>query len=167
MSNFLKKLFFKVVSHIWFMFVTTSLKDSTSNTTSAMYTVNLRIRNHLEQKSSPLFKIRQRRLCCSIILVTYRHRGHFSGLREKHLYHVTIRSAKYVTTPPHPTPPIPAPPHHPTPSHAPPHPAPCLHITHPVFNQVSPTTHSSNASVARGDTKTATGIGRVPAGKNC
>ena len=34
-----------------------------------------------------------------------------------------------------------------------PPPAPCLHLTHPVFNPVSPTTHSLNASVARGDKK--------------
>ena len=31
-------------------------------------------------------------------------------------------------------------------------PAPFLHLTHPVFNPVSPTTPSLNASVARGDT---------------
>ena len=31
-------------------------------------------------------------------------------------------------------------------------PAPCLHTTHPVFNPVLPTTHSSNASATRGDT---------------
>ena len=41
---------------------------------------------------------------------------------------------------------------------APPHPAslypaPCLHLTEPVFNPVTPTTHSPNASVASGDTK--------------
>ena len=30
--------------------------------------------------------------------------------------------------------------------------APYLHLTHPVFNPVSPTAHSLNASVARGDT---------------
>ena len=41
---------------------------------------------------------------------------------------VSIRSAKYVTA-------LPPPPK--------PHPAPCLHLTHPVFNPVSPTTHSS------------------------
>ena len=41
---------------------------------------------------------------------------------------------------------------------APPRPAPpplrgpCLHLTHKVFNPLSPTTHSLNASVARGDT---------------
>ena len=42
----------------------------------------------------------------------------------------------------------------------PPHPAttqptpprPVLHLTHPIINPVSPTTHSSNASVLRGDT---------------
>ena len=52
---------------------------------------------------------------------------------------VPIRPAKYVTTPPRP---------------ALPRPVPCLHLTNPVFNPVSPTTHSSNASVARGDTFT-------------
>ena len=36
-------------------------------------------------------------------------------------------------------------------------PAPCLHLTRPVFNPVSPTQHSSNASAARGDTKHALG----------
>ena len=36
-----------------------------------------------------------------------------------------------------------------------PAPAPYLHLTHPLFNPVSPTTHSFNASVARGDTITA------------
>ena len=49
---------------------------------------------------------------------------------------VPVRSAGYVITPPHTTPS---------------RPAPCLHLTHPVFNPVS--THSLNASVARGDTK--------------
>ena len=44
---------------IWFMFVINFLRDPTSNTTSAMYTVNLRIRDHLEQESFPLFQIRQ------------------------------------------------------------------------------------------------------------
>ena len=35
----------------------------------------------------------------------------------------------------------------------PPHSVPCLSLAHPVLNPVSPTTYSSNASVARGDTK--------------
>ena len=39
--------------------------------------------------------------------------------------------------------------HHPAP------PAPCLHLTHPVFSPASPTTHSSNASTTRGDTTSA------------
>ena len=60
------------------------------------------------------------------------------------MYCGTIRPAKYVTTPPHPAPPRPAP--------------LCLHLTHPVFYPVSPTTHGLNANVARGDTKTVTGV---------
>ena len=66
----------------------------------------------------------------------------FLGLRRSICNMVPVRSAKYVTTPP-----SPAPPHF-----TPPRPAPCLHLTHPVFNPMSPTTHSLNASVARGDT---------------
>ena len=67
----------------------------------------------------------------------YLHRNkRFPGLRSKVCSIVPVRPAKYVATPPHPAPP----------------PAPCLHLTHPVFNPVSPTTHSLNASVARGDT---------------
>ena len=39
-----------------------------------------------------------------------------------------------------------------------------MHDTHPVFNPVSPTTHSLNASVARGDTKSLPGLNSVSLG---
>ena len=50
--------------------------------------------------------------------------------------------------------------YHGTPQPAPPRPAPapCLQLTHPVFNPVSPTAHSLNACNARGDTKTMPGV---------
>ena len=47
--------------------------------------------------------------------------------------------------------------------HSPPHPAPCLHLTHLVFNQVSPTTHSLNASAAKWDVRH---LGRAVLGSN-
>ena len=57
-------------------------------------------------------------------------RRRFSGVKEQHLYHGTDKISE-VRNVPH---------------------------THPVFNQVSPTTHSSNASVSRGDTKRGTSL---------
>ena len=93
---------------LWFMFVICLLRDPTSNKTSAMYTVNLRTRNHLEQGSSPLFQIRQ-----LFHNFGYRHRTEqteISGLRITICTAVPIRSAKYVTTQLQPTPPRPAPP---------------------------------------------------------
>ena len=64
---------------------------------------------------------------------THKHAG-FPGLRSDICAMVS------------PTPPTPP---RPDPSHL----APCLHLTHPVFNPVPPTAHSLNASAAGGDRK--------------
>ena len=72
----------------------------------------------------------------STAVKTFTDRHTISGAKEKDLYCGTIRSAKYVTTPPHPTPPrpVPAP-------HAPDYQPGIAHGT------------QLNANVARGDTK--------------